>query len=106
MKRDEALKLLAGGYLGCLAEYRSCKTDEIPYVSKKTGRSQVMKKAAHNLEVGGQSVQMAEILKDDTDLTKFTPPAKKGQTVFVHLRELKDEFGMVSARGRCEVVAD
>lgn len=104
MKRADALKLLEAGFLGFIAEYRSGKATEIPYVSKQTGKSAVMKKVTHTLEVNGESVLMSESLKDDFDLTKYVPPAKKGDTVLVHMRELENDLGSIRARGKCEVV--
>jgi len=106
MKTSEALKLLAAGYLGSIAEYRSGKTAEIPYVSKKTGKSMVMKKAQHTLEINGESVVMGEILRDDVDLTKWVPPAAKGQKCLIAFKSLSNDMGSLKASGTVQLLVD
>jgi len=106
MKTAEAIKLLTLGYLGFIAEYRSGKTAEIPYVSKKTGKSMTMKKAQHTLEVNGESVVMGEILKDDVDLSKWQAPAAKGQKCLVALKSMSNDLGSLKASGTVQLLVD
>jgi len=105
MKKTEASTLLSGGYLGFIAEYRSSKPAEVPYVSKATGRSAIMKKVTHTLEVNGESVVMTEMLKDDANLAEYKAPAEKGASVLVHLQSLENDKGSIRARGRVEKLA-
>lgn len=104
MKKSEALKLLEAGFLGCIAEYRAGFAREIPYVSKVTGKSMVMKKIEHTIEVNGQSVLLSERVKDDYDLSKWSQPVPKGQLCLVKLTGFTNDMGSIKAGGTAEVL--
>lgn len=99
MKKSEAIKLLEAGYIGFIAEYRAGFAREIPYVSKQTGKSMVMKKIEHTVEVNGQSVLLSERVKDDVDLSKWTQPVPKGQACLVKLSSFTNDMGSLKAGG-------
>lgn len=100
MKLSDAIKLLEGGTLAFLAEYRGGQAVCIPYVSKKTGKSEVMLKAKHAVEVGSQPILVDESLKDGTNLDVWKAPATKGQRVLVEITWLDSAMGSFKARGK------
>jgi hypothetical protein len=99
IKLADVEKRLKAGHIGFIAEYRGMSCGEIPYVSKKTGRQMIMKKASHAVEVNGQPVVIGEILKDDVDISKHPQPQVKGKMVLVDLKAMQSENGTISARG-------
>lgn len=99
IKRADALKKLEAGHVGFLAEYRGMSAAEIPYVSKKTGKQAVMKKATHAVEVNSQPVQISEILPDDIAIELALPIAAKGSLVLVTLRAFDSLNGALTGRG-------
>lgn len=106
MKKSEAMKLLEAGYIGFIAEYRSGKALEIPYVSKTTGRSMTMKKIEHNVEVNGSSILISERVKDDVNLAGWKQPVPKGQLCLVKLTSFTNDLGSLKAGGTAEVLTD
>lgn len=102
-KATATAKILAGERI-FVCEYRSSKCENITWRDKDTGRSQSAHIVRHTLESGPDSLILNERTGDNFDASKWAAPAKKGQTVVVHVTELKTERGMLSARGTLEVL--
>ncbi len=106
MKKSEALKQLEAGFIGFIAEYRGGKAREIPYVSKTTGKSMVMKKIEHTVEVNGESVLVSERVKDDVNLAGWVQPVAKGKLCLVKLTSFTNDLGSLKAGGTAEVLTE
>lgn len=100
MKLSEAQAQLANGHIGCIAEYRSSKAEEIKYTEKATGRQAIMKTLRHNLELGDVAVAFNERVEDSFNVADYKPPYQKGQKVLVSLTSLQNDKGVVRAAGK------
>jgi len=104
MKTSELTQRLLRGGCFIVGEYRVAKAETITYRDKITGKSAQFASIGHHIETGNEAVTVQERVPDGADISKFTPPHKKGQQVVVTVSTLERVGGFLRATGSIEPV--
>lgn len=93
---------IASGKIVLVGEYMGVNATAREIVSQKTGKLVPFKVATHVILTGtGTKVRCLnceEVLPDDTDVTRYAPPAKRGEQVVVLISQVKTEKGNTTVR--------
>jgi len=104
MKANEILVHLQKGGMFSLGEYRGGKAETITYRDKLTGKTAAFSQIGHNLESGNDMFVLQERMPDGADVSKFVPPFKKGDKVFVKLETVERVQGFLRATGTMSLI--
>jgi len=104
MKLTQAVEQWQGGARLLFGEYRSSKAEVIKYRDKTSHQMTQMSMLRHTVEIGADSVQVAERVEDNFDAAGYKSPFQKGQKVVVFLDSLVIERGVPTARGKLEAI--
>jgi len=102
-EKDMIAGILAGQRL-LKVEYRGSKVELIKWRDKESGRSREAWTVRHMVESGPDSIVVHERTDEGFDAAKWQAPLKKGQAAVFHCDALITEKGLVSGRGRLEVL--
>lgn len=95
-------KSISEGKIVLVGEYMGVNATAREIMSQKTGKLVPFKVATHVVLTGRgthvKCLNAEEILDDTTDVTKYQPPAKRGDTVIVHIAQVKQEKGVTTVR--------
>jgi len=105
IKLTEAVERWKNGERLLFGEYRSSKAEVIKYRDKTSHQMTEMKMLRHTVEVGPDSVQLAERVEDNFDASSYKSPLTKGQKVIIFLDSLLIERGVPTARGKLEAIS-
>ena len=102
MTKDRFVELVMQGKFLALGEYRSSRCEFREWRDRATQRVMSGNFLRHTVELDGVPVSISDKVAEGMKASEYRSPFEKGEPVVIHLRQLKEEKGSVTAFGMLE----
>lgn len=102
---EDAVKEFLGGSLIAIAEYRSSRAEAIQWRDKDTQNIMHAVTLNHSIEIGNNTILLAERVPNDFKPQDYQSPFLKRQQVLVRIELVTRNKGMTTIYGKLEPLA-
>jgi len=104
VKIEQVQKLMQGGGVFAIGEFRKSKLENVKYRDKQTGKMAEFNSHVHTIETGEDTIFVQDRIEDGTDPHTLKPPFPKGVKVIVGITTLERVQGFLRATGTMSAI--